>query len=110
MGHETVLTAPARTLAPPSPAKRVLIFYIDGLRADVVREMALTGHLPTIRRLFVEGGSWLQNSTTVFPSSTLTANGSMWTGCFPDRHGLTSMIRFDRRTQTSQSHLSLIHI
>ena len=108
MGHETVLTAPARTLAPPSPAKRVLIFYIDGLRADVVREMALTGHLPTIRRLFVEGGSWLQNTTTVFPSSTLTANGSMWTGCFPDRHGLTSMIRFDRRTQTSQSHLSTL--
>ena len=106
--HETVLTAPSRALPPPSPAKRVLIFYIDGLRADVVREMSLTGHLPTIHRLFVEGGSWLENTTTVFPSSTLTANGSMWTGCFPDRHGLTSMIRFDRRTQASQSHLSTL--
>jgi len=106
--HETVVTAPSPQLPPPPPAKHVLIFYIDGLRADVVREMALTGHLPTIHSLFIKGGSWLQNTTTVFPSSTLTANGSMWTGCFPDRHGLTSMIRFDRRTQTSQSHLSTL--
>ena len=92
--------------APPSNIRHVVLFYVDGLRPDVVRELALTGHLPMIRSLFLDGGTWIENTMTVFPSSTLTANASMWTGCFPDHTGLTTMIRFNRQTRTSKSHLT----
>jgi len=89
----------------PVPGCSVVVFYIDGLRPDVVREMAAMGHIPHIRRLFVEGGSWLQNALTAFPSDTITSNGTMWTGCFSDRHGLKGQVRFSRRTLHSQSYL-----
>lgn len=109
--HEQIVTAAASPFTASTGNSRpeiqqVIIFYVDGLRPDVIRELALTGHLPTIRRLFLDGGTWVENAMTVFPSSTLTANASMWTGCFPDRTGLTTMIRFNRRTRSSKSHLT----
>ena len=89
---------------PRQPA-RVVVFYVDGLRPDVVREMAAMGHLPNIRRRFMENGTWLSNAFTAFPSDTITSNGTMWTGCFSDRHGLKGQVRFSRRTLNSQSYL-----
>ncbi len=83
----------------------MIVFYIDGLRPDVVREMAAMGHLPHIRSLFLEGGCWLNNTFTAFPSDTITSNGTMWTGCFSDRHGLKGQVRFSRRTLHSESYL-----
>ena len=72
----------------PRPGSSVVVFYVDGLRPDVVREMAAMGHIPNINALFVEGGAWLSNNFTAFPSDTITSNGTMWTGCFSDRHGI----------------------
>ncbi len=83
----------------------VVIFYVDGLRPDVVREMVALGHLPHIRRHFIENGTWLANAFTAFPSDTITSNGSMWTGCFSDRHGLKGQVAFNRRRLTSDSFL-----
>jgi arylsulfatase A-like enzyme len=87
------------------PGCSVVVFYIDGLRPDVVREMAAMGHIPNINRVFIEGGAWLNNAFTAFPSDTITSNGTMWTGCFSDRHGLKGQVCFSRRTLTSQSYL-----
>ena len=89
----------------PVPGASVVILYIDGLRPDVVREMVAMGHLPNIGKLFVRGGAWLENTFTVFPSDTITSNGTMWTGCFSDRHGLKGQVRFSRRSLFSQSYL-----
>lgn len=89
----------------PVPGSKVVVFYMDGLRPDVIREMAAMGHIPTINRLFVEGGAWTQNAFTAFPSDTITSNGTMWTGCFSDRHGLKGQVRFSRRTLQSVSYL-----
>ena len=89
----------------PIAGSQVIVFYIDGLRPDVVQEMAAMGHLPNIRGLFLEGGCWLKNSFTAFPSDTITSNGTMWTGCFSDRHGLKGQVRFSRKTLHSQSYL-----
>ncbi len=89
----------------PRPGSRVVIFYVDGLRPDVVREMVAMGHLPNIDRHFVSGGAWTSNAFTAFPSDTITSNGTMWTGCFSDRHGLKGQVRFSRRTLHSQSYL-----
>lgn len=89
----------------PAPNCSVVVFYVDGLRPDVIREMAVMGHIPHISSLFIERGAYLQNAFTAFPSDTITSNGTMWTGCFSDRHGLKGQVRFSRRTLVSESYL-----
>ncbi|MCA9039496.1 MAG: alkaline phosphatase family protein [Planctomycetaceae bacterium] len=102
--QEMIVTAAAPP-GRPVPDCQVMVFYIDGLRPDVVREMVAMGHLPNIDRLFVSGGTWLSRNCTAFPSDTITSNGTMWTGCFSDRHGLKGQVRFSRRKLISESYL-----
>ncbi|MBW3597569.1 MAG: alkaline phosphatase family protein [Planctomycetes bacterium] len=92
----------------PIPRAKVVIFYVDGLRPDVVEEMSAMGHLPHITQIFLEGGTHVENSLTVFPSNTITANGSMWTGCFSDRHGLKAQVGFDRKRGRSENYLETL--
>ncbi len=99
-------TVPLDTIpGKPKPGCSVMVFYVDGLRPDVVREMATMGHIPNINKLFLEKGVWASNTFTAFPSDTITSNGTMWTGCFSDRHGLKGQVRFNRRTLHSESYL-----
>ncbi|WP_166824288.1 alkaline phosphatase family protein [Thalassoroseus pseudoceratinae] len=87
------------------PNAQVVVFYMDGLRPDVIREMAAMGHIPNINELFVSGGTWMSNAFTAFPSDTITSNATMWTGCFSDRHGVKGQVRFSRRLLHSDSYL-----
>jgi len=64
------------------------------------------GHLPHIRRHFLDGGTWLANTLSAFPSDTITSNGTMWTGAFSDQHGLKGQVEFSRRQLTSHSYLT----
>ncbi|MBS0262774.1 MAG: alkaline phosphatase family protein, partial [Planctomycetes bacterium] len=89
----------------PVPGCQVVVFYVDGLRPDVVEEMSAMGHIPHLRKLFVDGGAHLTNTFTAFPSDTITSNGTMWTGCYSDRHGLKGQVRFSRRRLKSDSFL-----
>lgn len=102
--QEQVVTA-AAPAGRAIPDSQVMVFYIDGLRPDVVREMVAMGHLPNINELFVSGGTWMSRNCTAFPSDTITSNGTMWTGCFSDRHGLKGQVRFSRRKLISESYL-----
>ncbi len=102
--HERVIDGRTST-GRPEPGSSVVIFYLDGLRPDVVREMAAMGHLPYIRQHFLDGGSWLPSTFTAFPSDTITSNGTMWTGCFSDRHGIKGQVNFSRRRLASDSFL-----
>ncbi|MGE5192507.1 MAG: alkaline phosphatase family protein, partial [Deltaproteobacteria bacterium] len=92
----------------PLPNCTVVVFYIDGLRPDVVEEMAAMGHIPHLRKYFVDGGTHLTNAFTAFPSDTITSNGTMWTGCFSDRHGLKGQVRFSRTRLRSESFLETL--
>ncbi len=89
----------------PEPGCSVVVMYLDGLRPDVVREMAAMGHLPNIQKHFLDRGVWLSHAFTAFPSDTSTSNATMWTGCFSDRHGLKGQVRFSRRSLHSESYL-----
>lgn len=102
--HREIVTAAARP-GHALPGASVVVFYVDGLRPDVVEEMAAMGHLPNLRHYFLEGGTRLANSVTVFPSNTITSNGSLWTGRFSDRHGIKSQTRFSRRLLEPTPHL-----
>ena len=101
---EQVVTSETNHGAPKKGCS-VVVFYVDGLRPDVVREMAAMGHLPNIRKRFIENGTWMSRCFTAFPSDTITSNGTMWTGCFSDRHGLKGQVRFSRHELASESYL-----
>lgn len=90
----------------PVPGARVLLVYIDGLRADVLREMANAGFLPNLKRTFLDCGLAIPDAFTVFPSNTLIANGSLFTGLFPDRTGIKSQNQFERSTLKPKGQLS----
>ncbi len=89
----------------PRPGCSVVVFYIDGLRPDVLEEMSAMQHVPYLTKYFIEGGTSLQNTFTAFPSDTITSNGTMWTGCFSDRHGIKGQVRFSRARLESESGL-----
>lgn len=104
ISYEEVVPANSAEGSPLANCQAV-VFYVDGLRPDVVREMAAMGHLPNIKSLFLDNGCWMANCFTAFPSDTITSNGTMWTGCFSDRHGLKGQVRFCRQRLVSQSYL-----
>lgn len=89
----------------PVPNANVVLLYVDGLRYDVLREMAEAGHLPTIKSLFFDGGTDFINAFTVFPSSTLASNSTLYTGIFPNRSGIKGNNYFDRKRQKGDSYL-----
>lgn len=89
----------------PSVACSAVVIYIDGLRPDVLEEMAAMQHIPHLKERFIDGGTYLVNAFTVFPSDTITSNGTMWTGCFSDRHGMKGQARFSRHRLVSESFL-----
>ncbi len=90
---------PAKPLEPPRgiPDANVVIIYVDGLRPDVVTEMAEWGHMPYFNDLFMEHGVWIRNSFTVQPSLTLTSFASMITGLYSNRHGVKMQAYYDRQ-------------
>ncbi len=90
----------------PVPHARVVLLYVDGLRADVLLEMAQAGFLPNFSKTFIRGGLQCPNAFTVFPSNTLIANGSLFTGFFPDRTGIKSQNQFERATLKTRGQLS----
>ncbi len=75
---------------------RVIIFYIDGLRYDVMKEMAFKGYLPNIKKYFIDNGVDVVNSFTGFPSISFGSTASTVTGCFNDLTGIKSDTFFDR--------------
>ena len=89
----------------PAAGCSVVVFYIDGLRPDVLEEMSAMHHVPHLTEHFIDGGTHMRNTFTAFPSDTITSNGTMWTGCFSDRHGIKGQIRFSRQRLESESGL-----
>jgi arylsulfatase A-like enzyme len=74
-------TAPSTPVA--TPARKLVIVSIDGLRADAAQAAA-----PTLVALAQRGAStW--RAQTVVPSITLSGHASMLSGDRPDIHGMT---------------------
>lgn len=101
-----VLCATTPCLAAPIPKARVILLYVDGLRPDVLREMAREGWLPHLNATFLEHGLDIPNAFSVFPSNTLIANGSLFTGLWSDSTGIKSQNQFERSTLKPKGQLS----
>jgi predicted AlkP superfamily pyrophosphatase or phosphodiesterase len=91
-----LISAPEPQAIPPVKDARVMIFYIDGLRYDVMKEMAFKGYLPNIKKYFIDNGVDVVNSFTVFPSTTFTSSACFLTGSFNDMTGIKSDAFLDR--------------
>jgi len=91
-----VVVTPGRLTGAPLAAARVLLLYVDGLRPDVLREMAGGGFLPHFHDAFHARGLTVPQAFSVFPSNTLIANGSLFTGLFSDGTGIKSQNQFER--------------
>lgn len=74
--------------------RRVLLFGMDGLRPDLVKEELM----PNLTRL-MRRSTRLRSHRTVFPSITRAVLSSINTGVTPGAHGMTSgSIRYDNAT------------
>lgn len=71
--------------AAPSAIRRVILVVLDGLRPDAIDAFGLE-HL---QRLMARG-AWTRTATTVSPSVTAAAMGSLVSGAPPAVHGLRS--------------------
>ncbi len=90
----------------PIRRARVLLLYVDGLRPDVVHEMAALGFLPNIQSRFLDGGLECVNAFSTFPSNTLVANGALFTGRLPSGTGIKSQNQFERTTLKPRGQIS----
>ena len=89
----------------PVKDANVVLLYVDGLRYDVLREMAGAGYLPTIKELFFDHGTDFASAFTGFPSSTLASNSTMYTGVFTNRTGIKGNNFFDRKRLKGDTYL-----
>jgi arylsulfatase A-like enzyme len=86
--------APESTAESPAPRPRVLLVGVDGLEWDVLLPLMRAGRLPNLSALAREGTyGTLQ---TLIPTESPRIWTSVVTGVQPDRHGITSFVRFDQ--------------
>jgi arylsulfatase A-like enzyme len=74
----------------------VILFYVDGLRADVLEELAAGGELPRLREHVLDRGVRVRSAVTSVPSVTYANAVSMLTGAWPSTHGVWANASFDR--------------
>jgi len=86
------------SLAPKAKeqAQGAIIFFVDGLNAEIFDEMLHNGELPAIKKYFVDRGAYAPCAVASLPSSTLANQTSMMTGMFPGHHGVVGTEWFDR--------------
>lgn len=89
----------------PRDEPAVIVFFVDGISRDVTREMLAAGELPTIQRLFIEGGVEVEHAIASLPSLTYPNTVSLLTGVWPGRHGVTGNRWFDPPTLIFRDYL-----
>jgi hypothetical protein len=78
------------------PASPVILFFVDGLRADVLEDLAQSGDLPRLQRHLFERGARVRSAVTSVPSVTYPNAVTMLTGCWPSNHHVWSNACFER--------------
>ncbi len=73
-----------------------IVFFVDGLNAEIFDEMLQAGELPAIKKYFVDRGLYAPRATANTPSVTLANLTSFVTGAMPGHHGVVGINWFDR--------------
>ena len=89
------------------PSRAAFIFFVDGLDLQRLHELAAEGHLPAIKRTFIDGGVGVRHAIAGMPSITYPNSSSIITGCFPGHHQILGNFWFDHRTLECRDYRSL---
>ncbi len=84
------------SLPPEAGRTGAIVFYVDGVNAEIFAEMLAAGELPAIRKYFVDRGMYVPRAVANTPSVTLANQTSFVTGRFPGHHGVVGINWFDR--------------
>ncbi|MCX6357707.1 MAG: alkaline phosphatase family protein [Candidatus Aureabacteria bacterium] len=76
--------------------RHVVIFLIDGCRADLLYRMADGGELPAIRRYWIDRGVRVEPAVAPIPPVTNAAVSAMTCGTYPGRLNIIGNRWFDR--------------
>jgi len=77
------------------PPRSVVVFFVDGLRVDTMRQMAADGDLPNIRKYLLDAGTEVQYAISSIPTITYANTVSISTGLFPGHHHIMGNAWFD---------------
>ncbi len=70
--------------------RRLLVISSD---AQVGEDLEYLGTKKNFRK-YLAGGAVVRNVSSIYPSVTFPAHATMMTGCYPERHGVTSNSQF----------------
>jgi predicted AlkP superfamily pyrophosphatase or phosphodiesterase len=88
------------------PKRRVLVFFVDGMRKELADRMLREGRLPNIQKYLYDRGCHADYAVTSIPSITFADIGSMNTGRFPGHHEILGNKWFDRVLGQYQNYMS----
>jgi predicted AlkP superfamily pyrophosphatase or phosphodiesterase len=75
----------------------MILFFVDGLRADVLDDLDRRGELPRLRRYFLDRAARVRSAVTSVPSVTYANTVTMMTGFWPSTHSVWANVWFDRQ-------------
>ncbi|MEO6711634.1 MAG: alkaline phosphatase family protein [Planctomycetota bacterium] len=78
------------------PGHPVILFFVDGLRKDILDDVAASDKLPRLSRHLFDRGARVRSALSGVPSVTYANATSMLTGCWPSTHGVWANVWFDR--------------
>ncbi len=87
------------------PKRKVLVFFIDGMRKDILEELIRKGEATNIKRYLIDRGCYVENAVTCIPSITYAVTASMQTGKFPSHTGILGNKWFDRNSGVYRSYM-----
>lgn len=86
--------------------KNVIFIDIDGLSYDFFYEALFSGKLPHFYSVFCDG-LYVEKTFSVFPTTTLPAQTSIFTGCFPRKHKIVGNSTFDRKRKIYRNYTNM---
>jgi 2',3'-cyclic-nucleotide 2'-phosphodiesterase (5'-nucleotidase family)/predicted AlkP superfamily phosphohydrolase/phosphomutase len=78
------------SVASPTTASKVLFFSSDGMRPDIMEQLAGSGQMPTYASLMASGVRGQNGLKQAFPPNTGVGWYSLMTGTWPSEHGSTN--------------------
>ena len=87
------------------PARRAVLIDVDGVRRDTFEQTYTAGRLPNLARIFAQA-VWFERASTVTPSVTMAAQGSIATGVLPAQHGVIGNQWYDKESGRLYDYMS----
>jgi len=95
--QETVIKTVTVEVTSSTQPRRVIIIDIDAAMSDALYDSV--GNMPYLKEI-IDDGVHFTDAKTVFPSITMAAQASIFTGNYPSNHGITGNSWFEKNSET----------